>query len=126
MPNASSNLADIKYVVESVFGTTPASPALKPLRYKGESMNPGFQFVRSEEIRSDRNDVDLIKVGHAAGGNVEFELSYASFDDWLEAVMCSTWTVAVGDRFTLVNGVLQRSYTVQKRFTDVTQFLNFT
>jgi hypothetical protein len=128
MPNASANRAELRYVAESTFGTTPATPALKYLRFKGESLNPGFETVRSDEIRSDRNDVDLIKVGQKAAGNVEFELSYTSYDDFLEALMCSTWTVdgVDTDKFTLVNGVLERQFTIQKKLTDVNQFFNFT
>lgn len=128
MPNATSNRTELRYVAEATFGTTPASPTLKYLRFKGESLNPNFETVRSEEIRADRNDVDLIKVGSKAAGNIEFELSYGSYDDFLEALMCSTWVVdgVDTDKFTLVNGVLERHFTIQKKFSDVTQFFNFT
>ena len=128
MSNASANRAELRYVAEVTFGTTPASPALKYLRFKGETLNPGFETVRSDEIRADRSDQDIIKVGAKAAGNVEIELSYGSYDDLLEAVMCNTWVVdgVDTDKFTLVNGVVDKFFTIQKKLSDVTQFFNFT
>jgi hypothetical protein len=125
MPNASANRADLRYFPEVTWGVTPGTPAMKLLRMTGESMTAQIQTEVSAEIRDDRNVSDLIQVGSNAGGNVEFELSYASFDDWLEAVMCSTWTVGTGDTFTMVNGQTERSFSVQKRLLDVAQFFHF-
>lgn len=128
MPNATANRVEMRYVAEVTYGTTPASPAMKYIRFTGESLNANIETVRSEEIRADRSDQDLIKVGSKAGGAIEFELSYNSFDDFLEAVMCSTWTTpgADTDQNQLINGVFERFFTIQKRLVDVTQFFNFT
>lgn len=126
MPNATANRADVRYVAESVWGTTPATPALKLFRMTGETLNAGIQSEVSQEIREDRNEQDLIQVGSEAGGGLDFELSYSSFDDWLEAVLCSSWVLGAGDTYTLVNGVLEKSFSVQKRFSDVTRYMLFT
>lgn len=128
MPNASANRAELRYVAEATYGITPASPALKYLRFKGETLNANIETARSEEIRADRNETDLIKIGSNAGGNIEFELSHGSYDDFLEALMCSTWVVdgVDTDKFTLINGVLERSFTIQKKLADVAQLFNFT
>lgn len=127
MPNSSANRADVRYVVESVWGTTPATPALNKIRITGEGLNAGIQTAVSQELREDRNVSDVMKVGSNAGGNLEFELSYMSFDDLIEAVMGGTWTVDGGDTdmYTLVNGVTERSFTLQKQFADVAQYLVF-
>lgn len=127
MPNGSANRADLRYIKEVTWGTTPATPALKPLRMTGESMNAGIQTVVSAELRDDRNVSDIMKVGSNAGGNVEFELSYGQLDDMLEGLMCAAWVVdgVDTDKFTLVNGVVENSYTFQKRFADVAQYLVF-
>ena len=126
MPNSSANRVDLRYIAESTWGTTPASPALKLVRMTGESLNAAIQTAVSQEIRDDRNVQDLIQVGSQAGGNAEFELSYTSFDDFIEAVMCGTWTVVVTDQFALVNGNTERSFSIQKRLSDVGQFFHFT
>lgn len=122
---SSANRADLRYIAEVTWGTTPATPAMKLLRMTGESLNAQIQTEVSAEIRDDRNVQDLIQVGSAAGGNIEFELSYTSFDDWLEAVMCNTWVLDTGDRFTMVNGVLEKSFTMEKRLRDINQFFVF-
>lgn len=128
MSNGSANRVDIRYVSEVTWGTTPASPALKALRMTGESLNANIQTAVSGELRDDRNIAELIKVGSNAGGSVEFELSATAYDDMLEALMCATWTVdgVDTDKFTLVNGVAEKSFTLQKRFNDVGQYMVFT
>ena len=121
MTGAIANRADVRYILESVWGTTPATPAMSLLRMTGESLNAGIQTEVSNEIRADRNDQDLIRLGQNAGGNVEFELSYGSFDTWIEAVLGGTWTTNV-----LVNGVIERSFSISKRFQDVSRYILFT
>lgn len=124
---ASANRASLRYVAEVTYGTTPATPALKALRMTGEGLNANNETKVSDEIREDRNQQDLIQVGSSAGGSVNFELSAKSFDDMLEAALCSTWVVdgVDTDKYTLVNGVLERSFTLQKKLADVTQLFNF-
>lgn len=126
MPNAIANREDVRYVAEATWGTTPATPALKALRMTGESLNAGVQTEVSQEILPDRNISNLIQVGAEAGGGVDFELSYTSFDDMLEALLQGTWTVVTGDEFSLVNASTEKSFTIQKRLADVTQFFIFT
>ncbi len=128
MPNASANRADVRYIAEVTWGTTPASPALKLLRMTGENLNANIQTAVSQEIRPDRDIQDIAKVGSDAGGGIDFELSYGSFDDMIEAAMCSTWVVdgVDTDKYTIVNGVVERSFTIQKRFADVSRYMVFT
>jgi hypothetical protein len=124
---SSANRVDLKYILEAVFGTTPATPALKPLRIVSEGLNANLAKVQSAELRSDRNDMDVLLVAERGGGNIDFELSYNSFDDFIEAVMCSTWVVdgADANKFTIVNGVVERSYSISKRFNDIAQYMVF-
>lgn len=120
---ASTSETRLAYVAESTYGTTPATPAWTEARFTSESLSPNIETVTSNEIRQDRNVADLIQVGQSAGGDVGFELSYSSFDDWLESLMFSTWSTDV-----LKNGVAQKSFTLEKTFelgaTD--QFHRFT
>lgn len=102
----------LAYIAESTWGTTPATPTFITARMTGESLNANIENVVSDEIRADRNVSDLIQVGQSAGGGVDFELTYGGFmDDWLEALMFSTWSSNV-----LKNGVTQKQFTIEKTF----------
>ena len=103
-------------------GTNSTITALKQVRYTGESLNYNIENVKSAEITPTRVDTDLIQVSAAASGDINFELSYGSFDDYIEAVFCGTWTSDV-----LQNGTVLRTFTFQKHFPDMTvpQFHTF-
>ena len=125
---SSANRVDLRYVVEATYNTTPATPALKLIRMTSESLNANLATAQSQEIRADRNDQDVLLVAERGGGNIDFELSHGSFDDLIEAAMCSTWVVDGVDanKFTIVNGVEERSFTFSKRFNDIGQYLVMT
>jgi hypothetical protein len=98
-------------IVEVTYGTTPATPTFLIQRFVSENLNANIENVVSNEIRSDRNITDLIQVGQSAGGSVDFELSYGSFDVWLESLMFAAWATDV-----LKNGNTQKSFTIEKTF----------
>lgn len=98
-------------IVEVTYGTTPATPTFLNQRFVSESLNANIENVVSNEIRADRNVTDLIQVGQNAGGSVNIELSYGSFDIWLESVMFGAWATDV-----LKNGTTQKSFTIEKTF----------
>lgn len=99
-------------------GANSTLTAWKQLRFTGESLNFNIENTKTAEIRPDRTETDLIQTSASGGGDVNFELSYTSFRDWLQAVLCSTW--AGSGTETLENGILLRTYTVQKHFQDMT------
>lgn len=80
-------------VKETVYGTTPASPAFKRLRHTGMTLGIQRGSLQSEELRPDRQISDFRLGAVAIGGDINTELSFSSFDDLLEAVMLGTWTV---------------------------------
>ena len=98
-------------IAEVTYGTTPSSPTFLEQRFTSEGLNANIENVVSNEIRADRNVSDLVQVGSSAGGPVAFELSYGSFEDWLESLMFSTWSSNV-----LKNGNTQKSFTLEKTF----------
>lgn len=91
MPIASSNRVALRYILESVFGTTPVTGNPNDLRYTGESLAFALQTDSSKEIRSDRQVTDLVQVGASASGGINFEMSYREFDPLLEATFMSAW-----------------------------------
>lgn len=121
---SSANLVALRRVAEVTLGTTPASPALANTRFTRESLNFNISMIESREIRVDRNLSDVIPAGAEGNGDIEFELSYDSFNDLIESALASTWS-AGPDIFNLTNGATRKGFTIQKHFTDITQFLNY-
>lgn len=99
---ANGSRHSMRYVAESTYGTTPATPALKPIRHTGTTLGLSKESLQSEEIRDDRQIADFRHGAYQVGGDVNFELSFASFDDLLEAVLLGTWvptkTTATADQ----------------------------
>lgn len=119
MALAASNRAQLRYKEETTFGVTPAGNG-KELRMTGESLAFSLTKTESAEIRPDRQTTDLIITSAAASGGINFELSYSEFDDLLQACLMGTWA---GD--TLVNGVTQRQFTIERALNDVGQFFAY-
>ena len=119
---SSADLTALRYVKEVTFGVTPATPALKPFRYTGESLNFGIENTKSSEITPTRVETDLVQTSASAAGDVNIELSYGSYTDLLEGLFCSTFSSGV-----LENGITRHSFSIQKHFQDmaVPQFHTF-
>lgn len=86
--------AQVYYVEESSWGTTPAS-ALQELRYTSESLARSHGSKVSEEVRSDRQVTDVVRTAIEAAGDISFELSYGTYDDLLEGAMADDWSSAI-------------------------------
>lgn len=92
MPNfGTSNRVALRSVAESTWGTTPATPTLAAVRFTSESLNYNADFITSEEIRSDRMTPDTIQVSSQAGGDINGEWSYGTYDDFIAAALYSSW-----------------------------------
>jgi hypothetical protein len=118
MTIASGSRHDMSYIVESTYGTTPATPALTPIRHTGTTIGLSKEAIESEELRDDRQISNYRHGNQSAGGDINFELSYGTFDDFLEAVLCGTWSTNV-----LKVGTTIRSYTVERYHTDIAVYL---
>lgn len=116
---ASADLTVLRFIPEATIGVTPATPALKQLRFTSESLNYNIENTKTAEIRPDRTETDLVQTSAQGGGEISFELSYGSFKEFMEAALCGTWTPAAGVE-NLDNGTIRRSFTIQKHFQDMT------
>ena len=90
-----ANRVAIGYSKEVTYGITPAV-ALKTLRYTGESLQQAIDTKVSEEIRSDRQTADFIRSGLRTNGDINFELSYGTYQDLFEyGLFSAPWTTPV-------------------------------
>lgn len=104
----------LAYVLEVVYGTTPATPSFKYLSHNGTTLGLSKDPLESEKLRSDRNREDFRHGNRNAGGDIPAELEFGTFDDMLEALMCDTWTTDI-----LKIGKVRRSFTFERHFSDL-------
>lgn len=88
-----SSRHNISAVLETDYGVTPASPVMSRIRHTGTNIGLSKNTFISEELRADRQISDFRHGARQIGGDIVTELSYASFDAFLEAVLCGTWAV---------------------------------
>lgn len=117
---ATSNLTRLRYISEATFGTTPGTGTSEDLRFTGESLNYTLSTETSQEIRSDRQIADLVQVGAEASGDVQFELSYGTFDSFMAAALGGSWSTD-----DLTNGITVPFFSIEKGFTDINQYILF-
>lgn len=80
-------------IVESVYGTTPDTPAFKLIRHKGTTLALAKGSMISEELRADRQISDMRHGNKQVGGEITGELSYGTYDEFMEACLGGTWAV---------------------------------
>lgn len=115
---ATSNLSRILAIAETIPGTTPTSGKADVVRFTSESLAFNVTTDTSKEIRDDRMISDLVQTGADASGAINFELSYGSFDKFIEAALAGTWASNK-----VSNGKVKRSWSLEVGFTDIAQFL---
>lgn len=78
-------------VAEVNYGVTPGTPAFQTVRHTGLTLGLSKNTQISEELRSDRQIADFKHGAKQVGGDHNFELSYGTYDDFIEAVLGGTW-----------------------------------
>ena len=102
-------------IVETVYGTTPATPTMAAIRHTEFDVGLDKDTLQSAEIRSDRNVTDLRLGQNKCGGTFGMEVVNDSlFEDFLSAVFCGEWVAGV-----LVNGVGRKSFSFLRHFGDL-------
>lgn len=89
---ASTSLAQLRYIEETVYGEIPVAGNPKNLRMTGESLDFTIDKINSEELNADRANTDMIAVNASTSGSIEAELSFAEYDDMFRAGLMGTWT----------------------------------
>ena len=104
----------VAFIRESAFGVTPATPAFQNIRNTSFNLALSKNSSQSEELRQDRQIAHFKHGAESVAGDLGFELSATTFDDFLESALGGTWTSDV-----LKAGVLRRSYTLERYFSDI-------
>lgn len=117
MAFAQNSRHGLAYVAEGTFGTTPGTPSMLALRHTSTSLTLSKETFVSAEIRADRQIDDMRHGTETVTGDIGFELSYGAFDDWLEAALMGAWNTDA-----LVVGTTISSFSVERRWTDISQY----
>jgi len=128
MTNSTGAQHEADYVAEVTFGTTPATPAMTPIRHNSMSLALTKDSLQSDEVRADRQIADFRHGNIQVGGDISAELSYGAFDDFLEAALGGTWDVGVPIAGTdqLKVGETLTSFTIRRHFSDISAYEVFT
>jgi len=122
MTIATGSRHNMAYVVESTFGTTPTTPSFTPIRHTGTTIGLSKRRNRVRRVtRRSSGSSFPSRQTESVAGDINVELSYESFDDLLEAVLCGTWATNV-----LKAGTTRRSYTVERHHQDIGKYLRST
>ena len=114
--------AQLTYVIEATFGTTPGSPTMISLPYNSCSLNVTKDSLESAELRSDRQ-VDIFRHGaRRVEGDIEVDFRADDFDDFLEGAMQSSFDT---DNM-LVIGTTERTFSIEQGFLDIDKYRIFT
>lgn len=89
----------LSYIAESTWATAPNSAA-QAIRITGESLSGSKQRTRPNEITGTRRVSPAVTQQEAAGGAINFNLSYGTFDDLFAGVLGGDWGTALN-----INGV---------------------
>lgn len=121
MALATGAQAEIGYIEEVTYGTTPATPefvALPVTAITPEVAKEGFQ---SGDLRSDRQIADFRHGGKSTSLALPFELKHTEFDPLLESALFGTWTTNV-----LKAGTTRKSFSMEVGYTDISQYHLYT
>jgi len=123
---ASTSLAQLRYIEETIYGQIPVAGNPKELRMTGESLDYSIEKVTSEELNADRANTDMIAVNASTSGSVEAELSFAEYDDFFRAGLMGAWapfgTNGVGTPFSAT--ITATTITASAATTGVNAFTN--
>lgn len=105
MPFSSGSFGQLRYITETVIGTTPGAGNGVNLRQTGPSMKAAVTTTTSNEIRSDRLATGLTRTDLSIDGGFNFELSAKEYDPFIEGLLGSTYahygTLGLGTVFAL-------------------------
>lgn len=89
---AESNQFELRYIEEVTAGTSPTTGDMQILRSTGVGGGVNKSTTTSEEIRDDRQIVDLIMTKKEPTKDINGEFSFETWDDFFEAGLFNSWS----------------------------------
>tara|TARA_R110000787_G_scaffold96186_4_gene199386 strand:+ start:693 stop:1604 length:912 start_codon:yes stop_codon:yes gene_type:complete len=121
MTIATGSRHNLAYIAETTFGTIPTSPSFQSLRHTGTTLGLSKDAIESEELRDDRQIAHFRHGNQNVSGDINIEMSYGTFDDFIEAALAGAWTANV-----LKAGTTRRSFTIERHHEDINKYLRST
>jgi hypothetical protein len=116
---------DLHYIEETVFGELPDPANMTEMRNTEDSISLSRDNFVSDERRGDRGIHDMRLGNKQPGGDINFEFSYGSFDDFLMAALGdSEWHTDGGSDY-IKKGTTVTSFSIEKAFSDISQYQLF-
>lgn len=110
----------IGYVVESTWGTTPASPALTELPYSQFNVNKNLNKYVDPSIRGDRMFRPSVTGNTTISGDLDVAYQPVNYDPLLESLFNSTFNTNV-----LKIGNTRKSFTLEHSQLDIAQYFQY-
>ena len=92
MSFADSNRTLIRVIEETVWGSTPTSGTPQEVRLTSSSLTASKETVVSDELRADRMVSGITEVSAMSSGDINFELSAGSQDEFMAAFLMGAWS----------------------------------
>jgi len=99
----------VAFVSETVFGETPENPDFQELRVTSSGLRTTKATGVSKELSGLRDVKDITLLGIDCAGDIPFELSHGSFDDFMSAALFGAWQSDA-----LKNGSERQSFTIEE------------
>lgn len=120
MPFSQGARTSLRFIRESVFGETPATPTLVQIPYKTQSLALTKERLEGADILGDRLPFVDRHGFRTAGGSIEVDLRKGDYDAFLESAFFNEFNNNV-----LKVGTTPRFLTIEDAALDISQFRVF-
>lgn len=121
MAFAQGSRSALRYIAETVYGTTPSSPTFAELPIKTHSLNLTKERLEGNDIQADRMPRVDRHGNRSAAGSIEVDLRKGDFDEFLESAFMNDFTADV-----LKIGTTPKFLSIEDAALDITEFRLFT
>jgi hypothetical protein len=119
---ASGGQTRVATVVETTYGTTPATPTMLVTNFVTFGLNKGFQTFQDASVRNDRM-TDFTAIGNSViKGDIDVNLRNGEFDHWFEMLMATTLSSQVATTGTTTG----QSLSIEAAYLDQARYRLFT
>lgn len=107
------------YAAEESPGILPVSPIWKTLRRVTDGLNHSVTTGQSDEVTNTRYRQGGYAESEEVTGELAFEFSAETFDDWFSAAAFNEWSGTSGVETLEIGGKVRKSFTIVKIYEDI-------